>query len=129
MNIQKEISDAEIMQRILEELRYSALAFSKELEYKSHASIDHILKGRNSISESLIDKVVIRFPEVNYWFLKKGQEPILLSDKLKRNQQNLFSKPLNTAQIDYSLESFAVLKNIEKLLIELVDDKNKKSAN
>jgi hypothetical protein len=129
MSIQKEISDAEIMQRILEELRYSALAFSKELEYKSHASIDHILKGRNHISESLIDKVVLRFPEVNYWFLKKGQEPILLNDKLKRNQQNLFSKPLNTAQVDYSLESFAVLKNIEKLLIELVDDKNKKSAN
>ena len=43
MDIKKEIPDAEIIQKILEELRYSALAFSKELGYKSHASIDHIL--------------------------------------------------------------------------------------
>jgi hypothetical protein len=119
MDNNKEISDSQIMKRILEELRYSALAFSKELDYKSHASIDHILKGRNQISDSLVDKVIMRFPEVNYWFMKKGQEPIILNDKLKRNQQNLFGKSIPLETPDYSLESFATLKNIEKILMNI----------
>jgi hypothetical protein len=118
----KLMTDADIMAKLLHELRYSALAFSKKLEYKSHSSIDHILKGKNQISESLMDKIIKDFPEVNYWFLKKGQMPIILDEKLKQNQANLFgtleSKPLN-----YDLEVLNTLKRIEGLLTELVNKK------
>ena len=107
------------MEKLLGELRYSALAFSKELEYKSHSTIDHILKSQNKISENLRDRIIKKFPEVNYWFLKKGKMPILLNDKLKRNQNNLFSSFEPKKDINYELETFLVLKNIEKLLIDI----------
>lgn len=117
----KELEDSEIMTKLLLELRYSALAFSKELGYKSHSSIDHIQKGKNKISEGLMDRIIKKFPEVNYWFLKKGSMPIILNDKLKRNQANLFNNLEVPKVLNYDLESFLVLKNIERLLIELLE--------
>jgi hypothetical protein len=118
----KLLTDADIMAKLLHELRYSALAFSKKLEYKSHSSIDHILKGKNQISESLMDKIIKDFPEVNYWFLKKGQMPIILSEKLKQNQANLFGT-LEPKALNYDLEILNTLKRIEGLLTELVSKK------
>ena len=118
----KLLTDAEIMAKLLHELRYSALAFSKKLEYRSHSSIDHILKGKNQISESLMDKIIKDFPEVNYWFLKKGQLPIILSEKLKQNQANLFGA-LEPKVLNYDLETLNTLKRIEGLLTELVNKK------
>lgn len=123
----KIIPDSEIMKRVLAELRYSALAFSKELDYSSHSSIDHILHDRNKISDNLIDKIIKRFPEINYWFMKKGQEPVVLNDKLKRNQANLFGKPIGIDSPDYSLETFTTLKNIETILLRIEKSLNKKS--
>lgn len=123
----KDIPDSEIMKKVLAELRYSALALSKELGYQSHSSIDHILKDRNKISDNLIDKIIKRFPEINYWFLKRGQDPIILNDKLKRNQANLFGKPIGTDLPDYSLETFTTLKNIETILLRIENTLNKKS--
>lgn len=124
----KKIPDSEIMKKVLSELRYSALAFSKELGYSSHSSIDHILHDRNKISANLIDKIIKSFPEINYWFLKKGQEPIILNDKLKRNQANLFGKTVVTELPDYSLETFTTLKNIEAILLRLEKSLNEKSG-
>ena len=124
----KNIPDSEIMKKVLAELRYSALAFSKELGYSSHSSIDHILHDRNKISANLIDKIIKRFPEINYWFLKKGQEPIILNDKLKRNQANLFGKTVVAELPDYSLETFTTLKNIEAILLRLEKSLNEKSG-
>jgi len=121
----KLIADAVIMDKLLHELRYSALAFSQKLQYKSHSSIYHILNGENNISESLMDKIIKEFPEVNYWFLKKGQMPIILSDKLKQNQVNLFGA-IEPKVLNYDLETLNTLKRIEILLIELT---NKKSGN
>jgi hypothetical protein len=117
----KTISDAEIMKELLSVLRYSGLAFAKELEFKSHSSIHHILTGQNSISDSLVDKIVKKFPHVNYWYLKKGKLPIILEDKSMQVQANLFGSKAEKEKPDYNLEMFTTLKNIEKLLEHLVD--------
>lgn len=113
----KEISDAEIMDKLLKELRYSALAFAHELEYKSHSTIDHILKGRNKISNDLIDKIIKKFPQVSYWFLAKGKLPVINENaKLVQSQANIFNS--KALEINYNLESFATLKSIEKGIYE-----------
>lgn len=123
----KEIPDSEIMEKVLAELRYSALAFANELKYKSHSTIHHILCGRNKISDDLVDRIIKRFPEVHYWFLKKGQLPVLLNDKLTRNQANLLGVKIGVDNIDYSTETFIVLKNIENILLRIETSLNKKS--
>ena len=110
------ISDAEIMKKLLEKLRYSALAFANELDYKSHSTIDHILKGRNKISDDLITRIIKKFPEVHYWYLKRGQNPIILNEKLKENQAELLGVKVGVENTDYSLETYVTLKNIEKIL-------------
>lgn len=124
----KDLADSEIMRQLLAELRYSALALANELGYKSHSTIHHILCDRNKISDDLIDKIIKRFPEVHYWFLKKGHLPVLLNEKLKQNQQNLFGKSVTVESPDYSLETFATLKNVEKLLMEMVSLMKQKSG-
>ncbi len=122
-----QIPDSEIMKKVLAELRYSALAFANELGYKSHSTIHHILSSKNKISDDLVDKIIKKFPEVHYWFLKKGQLPVILNDKLKRNQANLFGKPIGIDSPDYSLETFTTLKNIETILLRIEATLNQKS--
>ena len=115
----KVIPDSEIMKQLLEVLRYSALAFANELEYKSHSTIHHILNGRNKISEDLITRIINKFPEVHYWFLKNGQQPIILKDKPKNSE----TEPLRTKDgfdnPDYTLETFLTLKKIELILLKI----------
>jgi hypothetical protein len=128
----KKLSDDVIMEKLLEELRFSALALSQKLGYKSHSSIHHILNKRNKISIDLINRIVKEFPFVNYMFLSKGELPIVVPDKLARNQfQVLFpGEKRKGEQPSYDLESFAVLKSIDAkmdIIIELL--KQKKADN
>lgn len=119
---EKALSDAVIMREVLKELRYSALAFSKELEYSSASTIHHILCERNKISADLIDKIVKKFPEVNYWYLKKGRLPVILDEKLAKNQMNiLVGKDAKPNTPDYSLEMFTTLKNIELMMEKMLE--------
>lgn len=123
----KPIPDSEIMKNLLIELRYSALAFSKKLEYKSHSSIDHILKGKNDISENMKDKIIKLFPDVNYWYLKKGQKPIIINRKSENNKAESSEFKASVEKPDYALETFTTLKNIELLLLKIssyLDQKN-----
>jgi len=124
---EKRIPDDEIMQQILKELRYSGLKFSEKLGYKSAGTIHHILAKRNFISDDLIDNIIKNFPEVNYWFLKKGRLPVILEDKLARNQMNILASDPKSTAPDYSLEMFATMKNIEVLLGRILEEmENKK---
>jgi plasmid maintenance system antidote protein VapI len=125
-----ELNSAEIMKNVLEELRYGARPFAKELDVTPMA-IYQITGGMNKISKKLADKIIKRFPSVNYWYLIKGKLPILLENqKLITNQDNLFNvggpNNLVPKSIDYSLETFAVLKSIDAkmdILIELMQQK------
>jgi hypothetical protein len=119
---EKLLSDDIIMRDILKELRYSALAFSKKLEYSSASTIHHILFGRNKISNDLADKIIKIFPEVNYWFIKKGQLPIILEDKLAKNQFNtVVGRYSDKIMPDYSAETFNTLKNIEVMMARMLE--------
>jgi hypothetical protein len=118
--IEKNFSDAEIMRMLLKELRYSGMAFGKELGYKSASTIHHILNGTNHISDEMVDKIIKVFPQVGFWFLKKGRLPVLLPEKLQQNQANLFRSETTKDTPDYSLETFTTLKNIEVLLEKLL---------
>lgn len=121
------ISDSEIMKQVLSALRYSGLAFAKKLEYSSAGTIHHILSGKNRISDDLVNNIVKHFPEVNYWFLKKGQSPVILNEKPKHNDQELLGIKVGVDSPDYGLETFITLKNIEKILLKISSQLENKS--
>jgi hypothetical protein len=119
----KELEDSVIMQKLLTELRHTPFSLSKELEYKSHSSIDHIVKGRNMISGNMIDSIIKKYPNINYWFLKKGKMPIVLDNsKLAHSQANIFnSGESNKKSEDYGLETLAALKSIDRGIYQQIE--------
>lgn len=120
MNTEKNvISDSEIMKQVLSALRYSGLAFAKKLEYSSAGTIHHILNGKNRISDDLVNNIIKHFPEVNYWFLKKGQSPVILNEKPKTNEHKILGTKVGVDSSDYGLEALIILKNIEKILLKI----------
>jgi len=126
---EKKIEDSEILKNLLKELRYSGLQFGKKLGYSSTASIHHVLKGTNNrqMSDDMVNRIIKEFPEVNYWYLKKGQLPIVLDGKLAQNQTNILFGKDKSITPDYSQETFNTLKNIEAILLRIEDTLNKKS--
>lgn len=118
MDKHKKFTDDVIMKTLLKELRYSALQFSKELGYRSHNTIHHIIHGRNYISEELANKIVLKFPEVSFSYIKKGELPVLLSPKLSQNQSNILS---------FELPKKGEINNERVIdLLESIDDTLKK---
>lgn len=115
----KKITDAKIIEKLLETLRYSANAFALELEYKSASSIYHIINGENSISTDMMNRVSSKFPQVNQMFMLKGEEPILIDNAKSIGQMNLMGP--NHATFDGVPST---LKNIESLLEQILEKMN-----
>lgn len=116
-----DIDSAKVMQNVLKELRIKAPSFAKELGYSTANAIYNITSGVNVISDDMIDNIVKKFPNVHYWYLKKGTLPVLIENKkLEQAQANIFdSKKAN--KLDYNLESFVTLKKIEGLMAEQLE--------
>jgi hypothetical protein len=117
---EKKIADSEILRGVLNALDIPADKFRKKLEYKSAATMGLILKGQNNLSDDMIDKIIKNYPQVSYWYLKKGRLPIILEEKLSQNQMSiLFSKDQPSNAVNYDFESLETLKNIEAVLLRI----------
>ena len=116
----KKITDAKIIEQLLEKLRYSANAFALELEYKSASSIYHIINGENSISTDMMNRVSNKFPQVNQMFMLKGEEPILIDRSKSIGQANLLGPRASSFD-----ELPSTLKNIESLLEKILEKMDK----
>lgn len=87
----KKKEDKVIIEDVIHALRLNKKSFSKELKYKSHMSIYYVADGTNRLSEDMINRIMIRFPEVNYLFLKTGQGNPIASKEERKNQENIFN--------------------------------------
>ena len=86
-------NDGTRLQTILDLLNISAFKLAK-LAGVTPAAIYHIIGGTNNLSDSLIEKIVRRFDEVSYAYLKSGKgEPILSNNTERRAQHNKFLLP------------------------------------
>ena len=95
------LTDGEVLSKVFEALGESINSAAVKLEYKSPASVYHVINGVNSLSEGMMIRIVNTFPQVNYGFMKsRGEqgEP-LLTEEDKINQANMLNIPLksNTA--------------------------------
>lgn len=86
-------NDATRLQTILDLLNISAFKLAK-LVGITPASLYHILGGTNQISDNLAEKIIRRFDNISYAYLKGGTgDPILKTATERRNQHNLFLLP------------------------------------
>lgn len=113
-----DIDSAKIMKNVLDALRYKAPSFAKELELTPNA-IYNITKGENVISDDLIDKIVKKFPNVHYWYLKKGTLPIIVTNSISQAQANIFSSKEKSP--DFGKESFLALKDMAETMNEQLE--------
>ena len=85
METQKKLKDSEILEKVLYALRVNKKQFSEELGYKSHMSIYYVGDGTNRITQDMINRIIIRYPEVNPIFLQKGDgEPLRFKTQSKK---------------------------------------------
>ncbi len=83
-------NDAQRLQTILERLDLSASKLSENVEINLTV-IQSILNGDKDLSEDHIEKIIRKFKEVSYSYLKSGRGEILLhTDAEIRAQSNMF---------------------------------------
>lgn len=124
------LSDQEKMNMVIESLQTNPTAFASSLGFRSASTVHHITKGRNNISDGMIDKIINRFHNVNYNFLKKAELPVLLDKQRTIDQENFFNLVSSTDEtsIDYNMfKRFLALpdkiESIEEILKELLNQK------
>lgn len=85
------LSDSKRLKKILDLKFISANKLSRLLGYKSPASVYHVIEGRNNLSSDMISRLIKKFPDVNFRFLKEGkEEPLLTDQKQIQAQKNMF---------------------------------------
>lgn len=130
MKTKKTLSDAQILQEVLDALNYNANSLNTKLGYSSASTIPHVLKGRNALSRGIKERLVNEFPNVNMNFLNNGELPILLTGGALQAQANLLNIPLKNKREASSIIDLSKvaqlpeqMDRIENMLQELLDNK------
>ncbi len=132
----KSIPDSEIINSVIGALQskykdINAKTLASNLGYKTPMSIYHITRGVNSISEDMIERIIKNYPEVNYFFLKKG-EGSPLKEENAILQKNLFdpNRSIKKQEIDLNElpvkinEMYKMIKEIHSKLFYEQDGSN-----
>jgi hypothetical protein len=88
---EKKLPDKDIMQTVISCLKLTPYAFGKKLDYKSTMSIYNVLAGTKQISNDMINRISIHYPEVNYLFLTTGEGIPLRNATEAEMHRNLFN--------------------------------------
>jgi hypothetical protein len=124
-NETKNIEDSKKLEEVINALGMSANSLSVKLEYKSAASVYHVVNGINKLSEGMIDRIVDYIPNVSLNYLKYGKLPILLADDDLNRQMSLLNKGVPNMGNDFHsfkrlMEVPERLDRIEEMLKELL---------
>jgi plasmid maintenance system antidote protein VapI len=103
----KPITDSEIIENVMTALNTNANSLASDLNYASHMSIYHIVKGTNSISKGLTERIVQKFPNVNYNYMTRGEGSVLLNEEETKSQMNVFNIPGKQNDVEVFFKKFA----------------------
>jgi len=110
------LTDAQILEEVLNALDYNPNSLNTKLDYNSPSTIPHVLKGRNSLSRGIKERIVNTFPNVNMNFLKFGHLPVLLTGGDLQAQANLLNIALPKSEIPPALIDFNKISVIPEQL-------------
>lgn len=114
-------TDSERLTEVMNELGVNAYGLSKSLGYKEPTTVYHIIKGRQGMSMKFMERIVKKYPQISFLFLKEGTGEVVLGKKEMIAQNNLLGiSPIEKAKEDLILESLELLhEKLDKLLKEL----------
>src|SRR5690606_36724302 len=98
------ITDSQKILDVIEALGTNPRALGVKLSYKSPSTVNHVITGRNNMSEDMMDKIVKKFPNINYNFLKKAELPVLLSSNDIQAQRSLLNISPNDTNEFYKIK-------------------------
>ena len=125
MNTKPAQVDSVRLTTVLDLLHITGNKLSKILNYKSAASVYHVLEGRNNLSPAMIEGIIKEFPEISYTFLKTGQgQPRLSTDADRQSQRNLFRHVYKDEQLDSDINE----DPIDKILRESSGESSNSSS-
>lgn len=99
------LSDAEKLKMLFDALstndvKMNAKVLAEKTGYKSHMVFYHVLSGRNRLNDDMIENIVLKFPQVNYMFLKKGIGKPIKSKAEAQLQTNLLGLSKKSMTLD-----------------------------
>ena len=81
--------DKEILQNVIEALGVRIQEFREKIGYGTNTTIYNVLNETNGISSDMINRIITKYPEVSYLYLKKGEgHPIRIGPAVT-NQKNI----------------------------------------
>ncbi|MDO6737052.1 hypothetical protein [Wenyingzhuangia sp. 2_MG-2023] len=124
------MKDSEILNSLMKELDVTGNSFSLKLGYKSPASIYGVLNRGESISPGMINRIMLKYPNVNELYLKTGSSPILLEKEEEIGQSNLMGrKPSMNMLWALMLDMSEKMEVMEQKLDEILAKKNSETNN
>jgi transcriptional regulator with XRE-family HTH domain len=82
----------ERIKKIMDEKGLTAASFAANIQV-SPATITHILKGRNNVSQNVFDKILDAYPGINPDWLRTGREPMYRHEKHQLHLERYPSQP------------------------------------
>lgn len=117
--------DSQIIKDLISALGTNSNKLSKDLGYKSHMTIYLITRGTNNMSRGLMERIIMKFPNVNYNYLCSGEGSVLLNKVETQAQMNLFNIPSEDNSLQSFLKGFSnspdQLSRIESKLDEIIE--------
>lgn len=117
MSNYKKLEDRVILDELLRALKTNKKKLAENLGYASHMSIYYVANGRNHITNDMADRIMLKYPEVNYLFITKGELPVLKSKPGT-------PEPKNDLNIHNKKESIT-LQDLESIPKRLSDIENR----
>lgn len=100
---------------LLEHFKHTASSFSDTIGIQ-RSSLSHLLSGRNKPSLDFILKIQENFPDVNLYWLLKGEEPFLLQEEKsssfpieKIEKEELYTTPITEDEIEKEAPSLPLI--------------------
>ena len=118
MSTTKKLSDAEILDHLIFALKTNKKQLANDLGYKSHQSIYFVANGRNRLSEDMINRFILKFPEINAEFLRSGNGDPLKYKTERQSEKYNHKKP--TVSLEDLMNLPERLLKIEELLEKIL---------
>lgn len=82
--IKKSLTDPEILQNVIDAIGVRIPEFRTKIGYATNTTIYNVMKGVNGISSDMINRILNKYPEVSYLYLKRGEgHPIRVGQLVK----------------------------------------------